>query len=175
MTAHIKCISGQADEVLRDSDALQAIFDSLPDSVTIFDEAAQLKYVNPRGLELLEVSDMDVLTSSGYVALSPPDIVEWLGTHQKVLAGQSVVSSYEITGMGGRRRYVEAQSVPIRLSGGSPGHMCIARDITQRKEAEDALRSSEERLRLVQDATGLAHFEADADGVAYCSDSSYSI
>nr|WP_166181214.1 EAL domain-containing protein [Altererythrobacter segetis] len=160
------------EEPLSEGEArLRAIFDSLPDCVTIFDEAARLKYVNSRGLELLQASDMNALVGSDYLALSPQDLVEWLEVHQKVLAGESVISTYEITGMAGRRRNIEAHSVPICFPDGSQGNMCIARDITERRAAEDALRSSEERLRLVQDATGLAHFEAGADGVAHCSPS----
>jgi diguanylate cyclase (GGDEF)-like protein/PAS domain S-box-containing protein len=43
-------------------------------------------------------------------------------------------------------------------------------DITERMSADDALRRSEQRLRLVQEATGLADFETDAHGVSFCSD-----
>jgi diguanylate cyclase (GGDEF)-like protein/PAS domain S-box-containing protein len=42
--------------------------------------------------------------------------------------------------------------------------------VTDRKAAEDALRHSEQRLRLVQEATGLADFEAEPDGVAHVSE-----
>ena len=43
-------------------------------------------------------------------------------------------------------------------------------DITSRKEAELALRSSEERLRLIQEAYGLADFENNGGEISRCSD-----
>src|SRR4029079_17295069 len=43
-------------------------------------------------------------------------------------------------------------------------------DITERKHSEDAWRDSEKRLRLVQEATGLADFEATHDGTAALSE-----
>jgi hypothetical protein len=71
----------------------------LPDSVTIFDEAAQLRFINPSGLELFQAPDMASLVSSGYLALSPRDAARWLDGHRRVISGESVRSSYDITGM----------------------------------------------------------------------------
>ncbi|MBO0749145.1 MAG: EAL domain-containing protein [Porphyrobacter sp.] len=162
----------RAEEAQRESTArLRAILDAMPDCVKIFDESGQLVYINPCGLELLEAPDLETLNTSGHLPVPAEYLPGCIDVHNRVLAGETVVWSYEIVGMRGSRRHVEAHAVPFRLPGGARAHMCISRDITQRKQAEDALRRSEQRLRLVQEATGLADFEAGPDGIAHVSES----
>jgi two-component system sensor histidine kinase/response regulator len=45
------------------------------------------------------------------------------------------------------------------------GHYCFAKDITARKEAEDALRESEERFRMMADSSPVLLWMTDQDGL----------
>jgi diguanylate cyclase (GGDEF)-like protein/PAS domain S-box-containing protein len=148
---------------------LRTILDAMPDCVKIFDAAGRLIYINPTGLELLQAPDIESVADPGYIAIPPEYRDGCIDVHARVMTGESVAGSYEIIGLQGRRRHVEARSVPFLLPNGVAAHMCISRDVSERKQAEDALRRSEERLRLVQEATGLADFEAGPDGVAHFS------
>src|SRR5690606_21489638 len=129
----------------------------------------RMTYVNPAGLELLEAPDLASLDKPGYMAVPPEYREACLDVHRRVMAGESVVWTYELLGLKGRRRHVEAHAVPFRRPDGSRAHMCISRDISERREADSALRRSEERLRLVHEATGLADFEAGPEGITWLS------
>ena len=160
----------QAQEALRESEArLQAILDAMPDCVKIFDEPGRLIYINPKGLELLQAPNLESLSREGYIAVPHEYLDSCIDVHRRVIAGESIVWTYEVVGLEGRRCHVEAHAVPFRMPDGTKVHMCISRDVNERQEAHEALRRSEERLRLVQEATGLADFEADASGKAYFS------
>jgi diguanylate cyclase (GGDEF)-like protein/PAS domain S-box-containing protein len=161
----------QAQETLKKSEKrLSGILDALPDCIKIFDARGQLLYINPVGLETLESTSLEALVASGHIAVPPEYLAECIAVHQRVLQGERVVWTYEIISTRGRRVHVESHAVPFILPDGSAGQMCITRDISKRKRAEDALRDSEERLRLVQDAMGVADFENDCTETTVCSD-----
>ncbi|MEO6387519.1 MAG: EAL domain-containing protein [Croceibacterium sp.] len=150
----------EVQRALRESEArLSEMLEAMPDCVKIFDQTAQIIYINPKGLELLQAPDLATLHASGHVPLPPEHLPEAIAVHGRVLAGESVVWEYEVIGMLGRRRHVEAHAVPFHLPDGTRAQLSITRDVTERKDADDALRHSEKRLRLVQEATGLGDFE----------------
>jgi diguanylate cyclase (GGDEF)-like protein/PAS domain S-box-containing protein len=157
-----------AESALRESArGLRAMLDAMPDCVKIFDESGTLIYINPQGLELLQAPDMATLLSTPGYAPVPPEYLEaCLDVHRRVMSGETVVWTYEVVGLEGRRRHVEAHAVPFRMSTGARAHMCISRDVNERIEADGALRRSEQRLRLVQEATGLAEFQTTPNGIS---------
>jgi diguanylate cyclase (GGDEF)-like protein/PAS domain S-box-containing protein len=150
--------------------ALRGILEAMPDCVKIFDRQARLVYINPRGLALLQAPDLEALNNSGQPVVPAEFHARCVDVHQRVIAGEHVVWTYDVVGLRGDRRSVEAHSVPFRSPGGAAAHLCISRDISERKETEDAIRRSEERLRLIQDATRLAEFETTSSGISSYSD-----
>jgi diguanylate cyclase (GGDEF)-like protein/PAS domain S-box-containing protein len=162
----------EVDSALRDSEArLKAILGAMPDCVKIFDAAGRLIEINPQGLELLQAPDFETLTSTaGYMAVPPEYFEACLDVHRRVMDGESVVWTYEVIGLKGRRRHVEAHAVPFRMPDGARVHLCISRDVEERQQAHEALRRSEERLRLVQETTGLADFAATPEKITQVSE-----
>lgn len=94
------------DETQSESD-VRAILDALPDSVKIFDEDRRLVYINPRGLELHQAADLESMARMGVNTVAPEYLDEVMTVHRRVLAGETVVGTYEIVGLEGQRVHVE--------------------------------------------------------------------
>jgi PAS domain S-box-containing protein len=72
---------------------------------------------------------------------------------------------WELIRKDGSIRYVEVSVTPKRdLSGQTVGFMGIARDITQRKQMEQALRESEEKYRTIIENIEDGYYEVDLSG-----------
>jgi two-component system cell cycle sensor histidine kinase/response regulator CckA len=75
------------------------------------------------------------------------------------------IFDYEITRKDGTKRQVEvAASLKKDESGRPIGFYGIARDITERKKAEETIRQSEERYRTILDEMEEVYFEVDLAG-----------
>ena len=73
--------------------------------------------------------------------------------------------NYELIRKDGAKRYIEASASLKRDSSGKPtGFRGIARDVTERKRAEEALRQSEERYRTIIGNIQDGYFEVDLAG-----------
>ena len=73
--------------------------------------------------------------------------------------------SYELIRKDGVKRYIEASASLKREPSGKPiGFRGVVRDVTERKQAEEALRRSEERYRTILETMQEAYYELDLAG-----------
>jgi PAS domain S-box-containing protein len=155
----------QAEDALRISEEkYRSVVEACPDAIVMSDLNGQVVFASRQTGGLLGLADSDEL-----VGRSVFDYV--IENDRKRLAGNmanavdvGVRRSTEYTSLrqNGTTTPVEASSVVIRDATGQPkAVMAVIRDITGRKQAEEALRRSEERLRLAQQVARVGTFEWD--------------
>ncbi|PKL61632.1 MAG: hypothetical protein CVV31_10545 [Methanomicrobiales archaeon HGW-Methanomicrobiales-2] len=139
----------RAEEALRESEEkYRTLFDSASDVILIHDIEGQLLDANRVATECLGYARDELLTmkitgivTSEFAALVPERIREI------VESGHMVFETADVTR--------EGRCIPTEVSArlisyqGRPAVLSIARDITERKHAEEAVRQSEERFRLL--------------------------
>ena len=82
--------------------------------------------------------------------------------HRRVIAGESIQHETASVRKDGTRFDVEVRTVPIQYRG-RPHVLAMAREITERRLADEALRASEEQYRAIFNATADALVLRDAD------------
>ncbi len=142
----------QAEEALRESKLLyQSLVDALPQNLYRIDRDGKLTFLNQKLLTEMGLALNDVLGKTAYDFYPPELARKYRQDDQQVIeTGQPLTLIEENKVMTtGQSRFVEVIKIPIYDANGAiSGIQGIFWDITARKLAEEALRESEERLRL---------------------------
>ena len=144
----------RAEEALRASEEqYRAIFNASADALVLWDNQyrrvdVNLAYQKMYGWEREEV------IGKGYE--DPRFPAEYAKTRlalvRRALAGEDCQAELEAIRSDGTRIRTEVHAIPFRHRG-EPHVLAIARDITERKQSEDALRASEEQYRAIFNAS----------------------
>ncbi len=143
-----------AEEALREREGLyRALVYYATDMVTICDREGIVRYASPSVERILGYTVNEMVGQSSFAFLHPDD-------YHRVQASFAAKSTsmepraYEpvimrLRNRQGDWRWLEATSTNLLADSAIQGVVVNARDITERKEAEDRLRESEERFRQV--------------------------
>jgi PAS domain S-box-containing protein len=140
-----------AEEALaRERSLLRTLIDNLPDCIYAKDAAGRKILANPADLKNLHCdSEAEAIGKTDF-DLFPQELAEkFWAADQKVIQGEPVINREEyVLNDKGEKHWLLTSKLPLRDQGGKiVGLVGIGRDITERKQAEDDLRSSEEKLR----------------------------
>jgi PAS domain S-box-containing protein len=151
----------QAEEKLRESEQrYRLLFETSPDCITQLDREGRYLAANPATARSLGLN-LEELVGKTVFQVMPREIAELrLVNMIRVLdEGRPQVFEDERAG-----RHFHHMVVPLTTSNGKKAVQVITRNITQRKQAEEALRRSEERYRTILEEMEDAYFEVDLGG-----------
>jgi PAS domain S-box-containing protein len=155
---------------LAGADVARALFEHSPFSTVLYDTAGCVVAVNA-AFERLFGLTKDAIPAD-YSVLTDPQLDQGghLAVVRRAFDGENVVLPlvfYDATTIvgGGRRNWTQGHFFPMRdLAGRVTGVVLIHVDLTERVEAEEARRLSDERLRIALDVGRLGAWEWDIAG-----------
>jgi len=143
----------RAEEALRASEEqYRAVFNASADGLYLRDADFRIVDVNPAYLAMKGYTREELLGSDSMMPASTRSDGEWREQLDRVLAGEVVLYETQAARKDGTWFDVEVRGMPL-LYRGRPHALYSARDISERKRADQALRASEEQYRAVFNAS----------------------
>jgi PAS domain S-box-containing protein len=143
----------KAGEALRASrEKLQKMFESVTDGISVVDLNGVIIETNPRTVEMHGFASKDELLGKNASELIAPRDRQRIAANMRRAIKEGTIRGVEYTLL-----RADGTEFPGELStsilkdaaGNWVGHITVARDITNRKRAEEAIRESEERFRSI--------------------------
>jgi PAS domain S-box-containing protein len=148
--AHVNALNTDLERRVEQSERLAAVIDSSDDAIIAKDLNGKIKAWNRGAEKVFGYSASEAIGKSMLMLLPPERFNEESDILERIRRGESV-EHFETTRVrkDGTTISVSATISPIKDSGGAiVGASKIARDITERKLAEEELRENEARFRL---------------------------
>ena len=163
----------QMEEALRISEERNRLLvDNANEAITIIQDGA-IRFLNPKLAEFSGYTASELLGRQYSDLVYPGDLEMITDRYVRRMAGEDVphVYQFRIVDRAGNTKWAEINAVLVDWEG-RPATLALMNDITARREAEDALRASEERLRQVTENMLDAVSLLDRDGtIRYASPS----
>ncbi len=162
-TAHVEALVEARTGELRASEAmLRTVVDSEPECVALVAANGDIDQINRAGRLMIEAGPLDRVVGrplAEFVSADDRDALNQL--RALVFRGGSGTLQVEVEGLLGGRRWLDVHTVPILDAGGGTSFMlCVGRDVTAQRQAEEQLRlaagvfSSAQEGIAITDASG---------------------
>ena len=142
----------QAERALRASEErFREIVETTPECVKLVAPDGTLLHMNSSGLTLVGADCADaVVGKSVYDLIEPKDRDRFRAFNERICRGEKGSLEFDIVGLGGERRHMETHAAPLRNPDGTTAQLAVSRDITMRKQAEEAVKEKELSARLLK-------------------------
>ncbi len=159
----------QAEDALRaQHDLLRTMIDNMPDYIYVKDDESRFVVANRALAELVGAKNPEDLLGKADFDYFPRELATAFYSDERGIlqSGQPLVNQEEMSmDAEGNARWTATSKVPLRnRQGETIGIIGIGRDITVRKQAEEALRQSETSFRSVVEGAPYGIFRASVDG-----------
>jgi len=169
---HVKDITDrkQAEEALRESERrYRELFENSRDGFVVIDTEGRFMDANQAYCDMLGYTLEELKQKTDFYEITPPCWCVWeqqeIWQKRLLQEGYSRIYEKEYIRKDGTVFPVELQSYTVFDEEGKPRYLWgIARDITERKQAEEALRESEERFRSIFENATIGIYRTTPDG-----------
>jgi len=157
-------------ELYRREQQFRALAENAPDIITRFDRQLRHIYINPAIEKATGIPPEEFIGKTNADLGFPEKFyLPWSRHFQQIfVTGEPGFLEFEFPSSTGTRTY-QSQAVPeFDLEGNVESLLCISRDVTESKKAEQVLRESEARFRRLMDSNtiGMGFWHGDCITVA---------
>jgi PAS domain S-box-containing protein len=157
-------VARQTEELRRSEEQFRCLVEGAPDAIFVQTDL-RFAYLNTAAIRLFGAESIEQLIGRPVMDRFHPSFRDHVRERIRLLneKKQSVPSNEQIyLRLDGSEVSVDVSAVPVHYEG-KDGAMVFVRDITERKQAENQLRKSEEQYRLLADNTLDAIWTMDLD------------
>ncbi|MEM7412645.1 MAG: PAS domain S-box protein [Myxococcota bacterium] len=146
----------------------ERIVENSHDMIVEYDASGRVLFANDRVRQVMGYNAAD-LPADAYTAVHPEDRTRVENMFGRVVQGtaSSARATYRSARADGRWCWIDLLLHAIPQADGRQHHMTIARDVTERMEAEQRVRESEQRYRDLVEKTPLAIVVTQAEAIVY--------
>jgi diguanylate cyclase (GGDEF)-like protein/PAS domain S-box-containing protein len=133
---------------------LRTLIDAEPACVKTLDRDGRLLSMNTAGLHMIEADSMEQVRFAEVADLVDESYKEkFRELNQRIFEGGEETLRFSITGLKGKKRWLETHAVPLRDENGEVSvHLGLTRDVTEQVQMEQQIREEKDFLQRVIDS-----------------------